>query len=90
MDSFRDAGALALPPSNTDGGAEEGSEGDAVAASPVLPHGLDLSLAGDSENDGARRRLTVLVHQGDPSAGSAEDIGLRRVTSTCSVERSRG
>ena len=32
MYSFRDVGALALPPSNADGGAEEGAEGDAAAA----------------------------------------------------------
>ena len=50
MYSFRDVGALALGPSNANGGAE----GDTAAAFPTLPCGLDLSLAGDSENHGAR------------------------------------
>ena len=65
---FRDVGALAFAPSNADGGAEEGAEegasGDAAAAFPALPRGLDLSLAGDSKNDGDRRRLSVFVHRG--------------------------
>ena len=43
-----------LAPSNVDEGVEEGAEGDAAAAFPALPCGLDLSLAGDSENHGAR------------------------------------
>ena len=74
MYSFRDVGALALPPSNADGGAEEGAEGGATAAFLALPRGLDLYLVGDSKNDGAPRRTTVLVRREDPSAGSAEDI----------------
>ena len=45
-------GALALAPSNADGGVEEGAEGDAAAASPALPRDFDLSLAGESENQG--------------------------------------
>ena len=43
----------ALDPSNMDRRVEEGAEGYAAAAFPVLPCGLDLYLAGDSENHGA-------------------------------------
>jgi hypothetical protein len=39
-------------PANTDGGAEEGSEGDSVAVFPALPRGFDLSLPAR----GTRRR----------------------------------
>ena len=73
---FRDVGALALPPSNADGGAEEGAEGDAAAAFPALPRGLDLSLAGDSKNDGDRRRLSVFVHRGTAPWGRRKTWAL--------------
>ena len=90
MYSFRDVGTLVLTPSNANGGSEEGAEGDTAAAVLALPSGLDLSLAGESENDRDRQRLTVLVHREDPSAGYAEDSGLHCATSTCSAERLRG
>ena len=51
------------------GGPGQGAEGDAAAAFPALPRGLDLSLAGESVNDGARRRPIVLVQWGDPIRG---------------------
>ena len=60
------------------------------AAFPALPRGLNLSLTGESKNDGAWQRLLVLVHLENPSAGSAEDIGLRRATSSHSTEHTRG
>jgi hypothetical protein len=94
MYSFRNVGALALALSNADEraeeGAEGGAEGGATAAFSAPPRGLDLSLAGELENHGALRRLTMLVHRGDRPVGSAEDMGSRRVTSTCSTKRSRG
>ena len=54
MHLFRNVGELALGPSNASGGAEEGAEEDAASPFPALLCGLDLSLVGDSENDGAR------------------------------------
>ena len=63
MYSFYNVGTLALVPSNVGGGAEEGAEGDATVVFPVLlSHGLDLSLAGESENPEAWWRLIVIVH----------------------------
>ena len=82
---FRDVGALTLAPSKVDGGAEEGAEGDATTAYPALSRGFGQGLG----NHGARQRLTMLVHWEDPSAESAEDIGLRHAT-TRSTKRSRG
>ena len=43
-----------LDPLFCEGGAKEGAEGDTVVVFPVLPHSLDLSLVGDSENNGAQ------------------------------------
>ena len=58
---------------------------------PAMPYGLDLSLVGeDSENGGAWRHLTVLVHQGDSPVGLAEDMGVRHVISTRSTKHLRG
>ena len=75
MYSFRDVGVLALAPSKADGGAEEGAEGDASAAFPVLPRGLNLFLARDLKNNRSRRRLIVTVNGGDCPVGLAEDMG---------------
>ena len=54
MHPLHNVGALALASLIVDGGAEEGTEEDAVATFPALPHGLDLSLSQDLENHRAR------------------------------------
>jgi hypothetical protein len=46
-----------------------GSGGGALAAFPVKPRDLNLSLRGDSKNCGDHQSLIVLVHWGDRPLG---------------------